>query len=137
MDRMAQPASFAPARARAATARKSALGKLPEWNLNDLYPGLDSRELKRDLDQADAECAAFEEAFKGKLQALATGEGAGKKLAEAVKRYEAIEDKLGRLYSYASLLYAGNSVDPVRAKFHGDVQEHITAASIHLLFLTL
>jgi oligoendopeptidase F len=134
---MAQPAAFAPARPRTATARKSPLGSLPEWNLNDLYPGLDSPQLKRDLDEADAECAAFEEAFKGKLLALATDEGAGKKLTEAVKRYEAIEDKLGRLYSYASLLYAGNSVDPVRAKFYGDVQERITAASIHLLFFTL
>jgi oligoendopeptidase F len=137
MDRMAQPVPFAPSRARAATSRTPKLGKLPEWNLNDLYPGLDSPQLKRDLDDADAECAAFEEAFKGKLQALATGAEAGKHLAAAVKRYEAIEDKLGRLYSYASLLYAGNSTDPVRAKFYGDVQERITAASIHLLFFTL
>jgi oligoendopeptidase F len=111
------------------------LGALPEWNLNDLYPGLDSPELKDDLEQADTDCAAFEEAFKGKLQAMASGEGKG--LAEAVKRYEILEDKLGRLYSYASLLYSGNTTDPVRAKFYGDVQERITAASLHLLFFTL
>ena len=123
--------------ARKKAAPSSKLGSLPEWNLNDLYPGLDSPELKRDLDEADAECAAFEEAFKGKLQAMAAGADAGKKLAEAVKRYEAIEDRLGRLYSYASLLYAGNSTDPTLAKFYGDVQERITAASIHLLFFTL
>src|SRR5689334_17544723 len=90
------------------------LGALPEWNLNDLYSGIDSPELKRDLEQADTECIAFEEAFKGKLSAMAAGEGAGRSLAEVVKRYEAIEDKLGRLYSYASLLYAGNTTDPVR-----------------------
>jgi oligoendopeptidase F len=117
------------------------LGALPEWNLNDLYPGLDSPELKSDLEQADTDCAAFEEAFKGKLQAMASGESAGKEgglsLAEAVKRYEVLEDKLGRLYSYASLLYSGNTTDPVRAKFYGDVQERITAASLHLLFFTL
>ncbi len=33
-------------------------------------------------------------------------------LAEAVKRYEALEDRLGRLISYASLVYAGNTTDP-------------------------
>ena len=33
--------------------KSSKLGALPEWNLNDLYPGLDSPQLKRDLDQAD------------------------------------------------------------------------------------
>ena len=35
------------------------------------------------------------------------------------------------------LLYAGDTADPVRAKFYGDMQERITAASLHLLFFTL
>ncbi len=113
------------------------LGALPEWNLGDLYPGLDSPEVKADLDQADNDCAAFEQEFKGRLAALAAGEGAGRALAAAVKRYEAIDDRLGRLVSYASLVYAANTTDPVRAKFYGDVQERITAASLHLLFFTL
>jgi len=112
-------------------------GNLPEWNLDDLYPGLDSPEVKRDLEAAHEECAAFEQAYKGRLAELAAGEQAGKALAEAVSRYEAIEDKLGRLISYAQLLYAGNTDDPSRAKFYGDVQERLTAASIHLLFFTL
>jgi len=113
------------------------LGNLPEWDLKDLYSGLDAPELKLDLDRADNECAAFEQAFKGRLAAMAAGTDAGKALAEAVKRYEAIEDRLGRLISYASLVYAGNTTDPVRAKFYGDMQERITAASLHLLFFTL
>jgi len=112
-------------------------GALPEWNLNDLYPSLDSPELKRDLAQADSDCALFEEAYKGRLGAMAAGEGAGRTLADALRQYEAIDDRLGRLISYASLVYAGNTTDPVRAKFYGDVQERITAASLHLLFFTL
>ena len=54
-----------------------------------------------------------------------------------MRRYEAIEDVLGRLISYAGLLYAGNTTDPAIAKFYGDMQERITAASLHLLFFTL
>jgi oligoendopeptidase F len=115
--------------------KSSKLGALPEWNLDDLYAGMDSPEVERDLAAADADCAAFEHDFKGKLAAMAAGEGAA--LAEAVKRYEALEDKLGRLISYAQLVYAGNTTDPKRAKFYGDVQERLTAASIHLLFFTL
>jgi oligoendopeptidase F len=115
--------------------KSSKLGALPEWNLDDLYAGMDSPEVERDLAAADAECAAFEHDFKGKLAAMAAGEGAA--LAEAVKRYESLEDKLGRLISYAQLVYAGNTTDPKRAKFYGDVQERLTAASIHLLFFTL
>ena len=98
---------------------------------------MDSPALKRDLEQSAAECAAFEQDYKGKLQRDCRRRGGRGKLAETLKRYEAIEDKLGRLISYASLLYAGNSSDPARAKFYGDVQEKLTAASIHLLFFTL
>ena len=117
--------------------RKTGFGALPEWNLNDLYPGLDSPELARDLVQADSDCARFEQEFKGQLARLAARERAGHELATAIKRYEAIDDRLGRLASYASLVYAGNTTDPVRAKFYGDVQERITTASLHLLFFTL
>ncbi len=126
---------MAKASARKALNKPAKLGDLPEWNLKDLYPGLDSPEVKRDLELADSECAAFEQDFKGRLAALAAGEGGA--LAKAVARYEAIDDRLGRLMSYASLMYAGNNTDPARAKFYGDVQERITAASLHLLFFTL
>ena len=113
------------------------LGALPEWNLADLYSGIDDPQVKRDLDRADAESLAFEEAYKGKLAALAERPDAGAALAEAVKRFEALDDLLGRLTSYAGLIHAGNTVDPARAKFYADVQERITAASTHLLFFVL
>jgi oligoendopeptidase F len=123
-------------------AAKSPFGGLPEWNLADLYAGLDDPAIKRDLDRIDVECAAFEEAYKGKLDAIAQGDparsaDAGAALADVVRRYEAIDDLMGRLGSYAGLVHAGNTVDPVRTKFFGDVQERMTAASTHLLFFTL
>src|SRR6478609_8061611 len=86
------------------------LGNLPVWNLNDLYPGIDSPELKRDLERADANCAAFEKDFKGRLAALAAAPGAPG-LLEAVKRYEMIGDVLGRIGSYSGLLHAGDSTN--------------------------
>jgi oligoendopeptidase F len=119
----------------------SRLGALPEWNLNDLYSGLDDPAINRDLDRVAAECAAFEDAYKGKLADLAglakSDAHDGASLAEAVRRYEAIDDLMGRLGSYAGLVHAGNTIDPARTKFYGDVQERLTAASIHLLFFTL
>jgi len=132
------PQSVSRAPSTAAAKRKPAnLGPLPEWNLADLYPGIDAPELKRDLDRADAECAAFEESYKGKLAGMAAQENSGTLLTKAVKRYEAIDDLLGRLISFAGLVHAENTGDPVRGKFYGDVQERITAASSHLLFFTL
>jgi len=122
---------------RAKPAKPLKTSALPEWNLADLYPGLDAPEVKRDLDRVDADCLAFEEAYKGRLGDLARSPGGGATLAGAVKRYEAIDDVIGRLVSYAGLVHAGDTTDPVRAKFYGDVQERITAASTHLLFFTL
>ena len=56
------------------------LGALPEWNLSALYAGLDDPAIKRDLDRTDADCLAFEQAYKGKLAALADG-AAGRRSA--------------------------------------------------------
>ena len=49
-------------------------GKLPEWNLADLYSGIDAPEVTRDLDKMDAECVAFETDYKGKLAERTAGE---------------------------------------------------------------
>ena len=118
-------------------AERHDLGILPEWNLADLYPSIDSPELKRDLDRAESECIAIEKAYKGRLEELAAGAHGGQSLAEPVRRYEAMEDLLGRLMSFASLTYQSNTSDPNIAKFFGDVQERITAISLHLLFFAL
>jgi oligoendopeptidase F len=128
-----------PALAQSATAasRAGAPEVLPEWNLTDLYPALDSPAVAQDLARAETECLSFEESYRGRLASMAEEPDAGAGLAAAIRRYEAIEDLLGRLISYAGLVYAGDTTDPVRAKFYGDVQEKITAASSHLLFFAL
>ena len=112
-------------------------GKLPEWDLADLYSGIDAPEVGRDLEKMDADCVAFETDYKGKLEERAAWDDGGRWLAGAVKRYEAIDDLAGRLGSYAGLVHAGDSVDPAISKFYGDVSERLTAASVHLLFFPL
>ncbi|MBV9079166.1 MAG: oligoendopeptidase F, partial [Methylobacteriaceae bacterium] len=111
------------------------LGHLPEWDLSDLYPALDGPEVKRDLERAQSECRSFAEAYRGQLDELARADDDG--LYQAIALYEAIEDRLGRLMSYAGLVYSGDTTDPVRAKFYGDMQDRLTAASSELLFFTL
>src|SRR3954462_803651 len=115
----------------------SKTGKLPEWNLADLYSGIDALEIARDLAKMDTDCVAFETDYKGKLAEFTAREDGGLWLAEAVRRYEAIDDLAGRLGSYAGLVHAGDSVDPKISKFYGDVSERLTAASTHLLFFAL
>jgi oligoendopeptidase F len=117
--------------------QRAGLGVLPEWKLDDLYSAMDAPEVRRDLDRADNYSVVFEDEFKGKLASMARAPDASARLTDAVKRYEMIDDLLGRLISYASLVYSGDTSDPKRTKFFGDVQERITTASSHLLFFTL
>jgi oligoendopeptidase F len=135
------PFSFAPVRQRAALkaapAAPADLGALPEWDLSHLYPSIDGPEFAQSLTRGEAECKSFAEAYRGKLDEFARSEGASARLEEAVRGYEAIEDLLGRLMSYAGLVYSGDTTDPKRMKFYGDTQERLTAASSELLFFTL
>ncbi len=110
------------------------LGPMPTWNLGDLYPAPDSKEFERDLDAAATEAKRIAERYKGKLAALGKD---GANLAEAVKAYEGLSDVMGKLGSYAGLLYTADTTDPVKAKFYGDVQEKLTTISTDLVFFEL
>ncbi len=116
------------------TATAPDLGVMPEWDLSDLYKSPDAPEVTRDLEKGAADAKALKEKWSGKLVALG---GDGARLAEAVKAYEDLSDLLGKLGSYAGLLYAANQTDPARAKFYGDTSEKLTAISSDLLFFEL
>lgn len=108
------------------------LGPLPEWNLGDLYPGRDSDALKVDLEGCAADAREFAERHKGRVAGL---DGSG--LARAIAAYEAMDEVLGRVMSYAHLLYAGDMSDPEIGKFFQSMQERVNAISSELLFFVL
>jgi len=105
---------------------------LPRWNLTDLYPGIDSPAIGEDLAAARGESKAFRREFEGRLASLD-----GDALAASVRRYEAIQERLGRVISYAQLVYAENMTDPAHARFYQSSQERVTDISVELLFFTL
>lgn len=111
------------------------LGPLPEWNLSDLYQAVDAPEVSADLKESLDRAKTFEASYKGRLAEMAKNNVPA--LVTAIRAYEDLQDLMGRLISFAGLVYAGNTVDPVSQKFYGDVQEQITTASSHLLFFTL
>ncbi|CTQ55110.1 Oligoendopeptidase F, plasmid [Roseibium album] len=111
------------------------LGDLPQWDLTDLYPAMDAPEVTADLKEALDRSKTFEASYKGRLAELTKDNVAA--LVTAIRAYEDLEDLMGRLISFAGLVYAGNTIDPASQKFYGDVQEQITTASSHLLFFML
>jgi oligoendopeptidase F len=113
------------------------LGPLPEWNLGDLYESGESPAFKEDLRKARSVAEAFADRYKGKLAEMATAADGGERLAQSLKDYEELDELLGRVGSYAQLFYVGDTTDPKRAKFYGDVTQALTDISVLLVFFEL
>ncbi|WP_072380325.1 M3 family oligoendopeptidase [Rhizobium tibeticum] len=120
----------------AASATDAALGELPTWKLQDLYPSATSTAFTGDMDKAGKQAIAFEEKWKGKLADAATKTGT-EGIGQALKEYEALDDIIGRLGSFAGLTYFSDTSNPVNGKLYGDAQAKITEFSSHLLFFAL
>ncbi|MBX5197469.1 M3 family oligoendopeptidase [Rhizobium sp. NZLR10] len=119
-----------------AGATDPALGDLPVWKLQDLYPSATSTAFVADMEKAGKAAIAFEEKWKGKLAAAATKTGT-EGIGAALKEYEALDDIIGRLGSFAGLTYFSDTANPANGKLYGDVQTKITEFSGHLLFFAL
>lgn len=104
----------------------------PHWDLSDLYAGIDDVSVGRDIKAAKNAARKFRGAYEGKIASLS-----GEELAKAIGEYEKMSDKLGRLGSFASLAYAGNSADPKIAQFYQNIAEAETGISTETLFFTL
>jgi oligoendopeptidase F len=113
-------------------AKRAAVGKLPTWDLSDLYPGPDSPALERDLDRSEGEARAFRERYLGKVEALS-----GSALGRAIADYERLDETLTKAGSYAGLVHATAMEDPEVGRFYQTVQERLTRISTELLFFTL
>ncbi len=104
----------------------------PEWDLTDLYPGPDSGALRRDLDEAARGARAFKERHAGRVAALS-----GAELGRAIAEYERLDEIVGRIMSYAQLVYAADMSSVENGRFHQSMRERATEIAGDLLFLTL
>ena len=129
---------MSPSRATSRISRKAgskagaAIGTLPRWKLDDLYTSPRSRRLARDLAGAERRAERFEKCNKGRLARMS-----GKRLGEAVAEFEAIDEILGRVMSYAQLLHAADVADPKIGQFYQTTAERVNAIATRLLFFTL
>ncbi len=121
-----------PVRDANATSGNKDLGKLPEWDLSDLYSGEDAPELKRDLDWLETTCAEFARDYEGKLADLD-----GRGLLDCLHRDEKISNIAGRIMSFAGLRYYQLTTDGGRTKFMSDCQEKVTNYTTPLVFFSL
>jgi oligoendopeptidase F len=108
------------------------LGALPNWDLGDLYGGPLSPDLAADLERGRTLAEAFREQYETRVAQLS-----GRDLAAAIAEYERLQELLGRIGSYAGLLYAGDMSDPEIGKFYQTIQEQLNTIGTAALFFTL
>jgi oligoendopeptidase F len=111
---------------------KNMLHNLPKWDLSSLYKSLDDAAIQKDLNDASQRVQRFQSVFEKKVTTLD-----GETLLGAITEYEAIEELLGRLSSYAYLVYAENISDATSSQFYQNISEKITDISSCILFFEL
>lgn len=111
---------------------KTKTDSLPVWDLSDFYAGPSDPAVARDVKALEKKAARFAKTYAGKLAKLS-----GDDLANAVADYEKIQDALGRIGSYAQLLYASDMSAPANTQFYQNAQEQLTVISSQLIFFGL
>jgi oligoendopeptidase F len=109
----------------------NAAATLPTWDLSDLYPSYTGPEVQADMARAEQLAKAFT-AHAGTLAGLS-----GSALAAVIGEYEKIQEMLGRIASYAQLLFAGDSTDASIGRFYQTVNEKLTAIGSDMIFFGL
>lgn len=111
---------------------KATASKLPTWDLSALYAGISDPAIARDMAKLKKDAAAFARTYQGKIT-----KASGDELAAALAAYERIQDRAGKLGSYAQLLYAGDMSDSAITQFYQNTSDAITVISSGLVFFTL
>ncbi len=107
---------------------------LPEWDLSDLYQGLDDARIEADLAEARRRALLFEETWRGRL---ATPDLAAADLRRALDEYEALQRLAALPQTFASLLYSTDTRDPRRGALVQRTGEAGSEIATHLIFFDL
>jgi oligoendopeptidase F len=107
---------------------------LPEWNLADLYPALDSPKIEGDIQWCTQQAIDFQKKYEPLFKTEWCTE---KDFFEAISLYERISETMGRLSAFASLLSSKYVDDGHVQQFHQRIQEVLTDISTHFVFFPL
>ena len=111
---------------------KNTLGKLPVWNLKDLYESPKAKNLNNDLNQLRKITKKFEKKYTYKITKLSPSQ-----LLKAIIELENIDIKIDKIMSYAHLLVAEDGNNEKNKIFYQQMQEQITNIASSIVFFSL
>lgn len=108
------------------------------WDLSDLYPGINSKELNTDKEKVFELANKFNEDYRGRIAELSRVE-----FAKAISTYEEIIQIMGRIGSFAYLQWSTSTEDANLGKFlqasnelSSDVSQALTFFNVEWLQLS-
>jgi oligoendopeptidase F len=104
------------------------------WDLSDLYSGLNDSRIERDTNDLIKKSAAFEKKYRGKINSKTIN---APTLLKAVSELESISEQIGKLLSFAYLIFAADTAKPEHGAFLQKIQEKATEARKYLMFFEL
>ena len=104
------------------------------WDLSDLYSGLNDSRIERDTNGLIKKSAAFEKKYRGKINSKTIN---APTLLKAVSELESISEQIGKLLSFAYLIFAADTAKPEHGAFLQKIQEKATEARKYLMFFEL
>ncbi|MBD1147496.1 M3 family oligoendopeptidase [Pelagibacterales bacterium SAG-MED31] len=107
-------------------------GKLPIWNLKDLYLSQNDKCLSRDLNNIKNDTLKFEKKYLNKVKNLSA-----ENLYTAINQLEQIDVLMDKVLSYAHLLVAEDGNNEKNKIFFQQMQEKITNYASSIIFFTL
>ena len=111
---------------------KKKLQQIPSWDLSDFYSSIKDKKISLDLKKIAADSAKFTKTFSGKITKLSASQ-----LFSAIKNYEEVAEKIGKISSYSYLIYASDLSNHDNVSFHQNISEALNKFESQLVFFTL
>ena len=104
-----------------------------EWNLKDLYDGIDSKKIKNDFNKLEKNSLSFAKKYQSKINDNVSPNIVYSALIDLEKIYEG----LGKISSYASLLFASDTNNEKVSQFYQSTSEKVSLIRKNLIFFFL
>ncbi len=105
------------------------------WDLSDLFAAHDDEKIETTLNDCRARAMAFAERYRAALDSPPTL--SAETVRDALQELAVIYEALGRVGSYAGLLYAGDTTKPEYQDLEQQVEQRSTEIRNLLLFFEL
>lgn len=106
--------------------------KAPSWNLADFYASIEDKKISAEIKIIAKETKKFASDFNDEVTKLNASQ-----LFAALKKYDEISAKIGKISSYSYLVYASDLSNQKNISFHQNISEQLSEYESQLVFFTL